>query len=184
VGEPQRFLVLHMRKGLSCLHLPGIGTRSGLGSLPRCGEDVVRTRGGALRRTFVDMMPKKQTTISDDKRAAEYLANERTFLAWIRTSIAVISLGFVVAKFSLWLRELGGRIGASNTPSHTGASLPMGLLMMAFGGVLAILAARRYWVVNHDIDCGRVSADHGLIIMVTCLVAALAVAMIFYLLLT
>jgi putative membrane protein len=130
------------------------------------------------------MVSKKQTTISDDKRAAEYLANERTFLAWIRTSIAVISLGFVVAKFSLWLRELGERVGVGNAPSHTGASLPMGLMMMALGAALAILAARRYWVVNHEIDRGRVSADHGLIILVTCLVAVLALAMILYLLLT
>ena len=42
-------------------------------------------------------------------RVSDYLANERTFLAWIRTSIAVMSLGFVVAKFSLWLRLLGAR---------------------------------------------------------------------------
>ena len=44
--------------------------------------------------------------IHEDKIATEYLANERTFLAWIRTSIAVISLGFVIAKFSVWLNEL------------------------------------------------------------------------------
>ena len=37
--------------------------------------------------------------IPGDRRATEYLASERTFLAWIRTSIAVVSLGFVVAKF-------------------------------------------------------------------------------------
>jgi putative membrane protein len=39
----------------------------------------------------------------------ELLANERTFLAWLRTSIAVMSLGFVVARFGLWLRELALR---------------------------------------------------------------------------
>ena len=47
---------------------------------------------------------RQQTAIAEEKRATEYLANERTFLAWIRTSIAIISLGFVVAKCSLWLR--------------------------------------------------------------------------------
>lgn len=51
-----------------------------------------------------------QVMIGDEKRATEYLANERTFLAWIRTSIAIISLGFVVAKFSLWLRELATQL--------------------------------------------------------------------------
>jgi uncharacterized membrane protein YidH (DUF202 family) len=37
----------------------------------------------------------------------EYLANERTFLAWLRTCIAIIGLGFVVARFGLFLREFG-----------------------------------------------------------------------------
>ena len=36
----------------------------------------------------------------------ELLANERTFLAWVRTSIAVMGLGFVVARFGLWIQEL------------------------------------------------------------------------------
>jgi inner membrane protein YidH len=39
----------------------------------------------------------------------ELLVNERTFLAWLRKSIAVMSLGFVVARFGLWLRELALR---------------------------------------------------------------------------
>ena len=36
-------------------------------------------------------------------RAAEYLANQRTLLAWIRTSIAAISFGFVTGKLNLML---------------------------------------------------------------------------------
>ena len=39
--------------------------------------------------------------IDETKRATEYLANERTFLAWIRTSVAVVSLGFVIARFGV-----------------------------------------------------------------------------------
>ncbi len=38
--------------------------------------------------------------LDPDKIEAEILANERTFLAWVRTSIAVMSLGFVIARFS------------------------------------------------------------------------------------
>ena len=36
-------------------------------------------------------------------RASEFLANERTFLAWVRTSVTILSFGFVVAKFNVWL---------------------------------------------------------------------------------
>jgi putative membrane protein len=123
-------------------------------------------------------------TISEDKQAAEYLANERTFLAWVRTSIAVISLGFVVTKFSLWLRELAVSLHQPTAPHSIGASLPIGVTLMALGGVLAVLAARRYWVVNRSIVSGKVSPDRGLVILVTVLVVLLAAAMIIYMLLT
>jgi putative membrane protein len=123
-------------------------------------------------------------TISPDKQAAEYLANERTFLAWVRTSIAVISMGFVVTKFSIWLHELAVHLNPGAAPRRIGASLPIGVTLMALGGILVALAARRYWVVNRSIVSGRVTADRGLVILVTVLVVFLAVAMILYMLLT
>ena len=122
--------------------------------------------------------------VHDDKRATEYLANERTFLAWIRTSIAVISLGFVVAKFSVWLRELASRLDPQMHASENGASLPIGVAMMALGGLLAVLAAWRYHKVNLAIESGQVSADRGLVILVTIMVSALAIVMVVYMLVT
>jgi uncharacterized membrane protein YidH (DUF202 family) len=38
----------------------------------------------------------------------QQLANDRTLLAWVRTAIALAGLGFVVARFGLFLRELSG----------------------------------------------------------------------------
>ena len=122
--------------------------------------------------------------IPEEKRAVEYLANERTFLAWIRTSIAVISLGFLVAKFGLWLLELAGQVTPQTRPQSTGASVPAGVVMMALGGVLALLAAWRYHVVNRDIERGEVRADRGLVILVTVMVVLLTAMMIIYLLVT
>jgi len=125
-----------------------------------------------------------RATISEDKRATEYLANERTFLAWVRTGISIISLGFVIAKFSVWLRELAVRLNPQAHVGQTKASLPIGVTMMALGGLLVALAARRYWVVNHGIERGHVSADHVLIILVTAMVILLSLAMIVYMLVT
>ena len=120
--------------------------------------------------------------IPDDKKATEHLANERTFLAWIRTSIAVISLGFVVAKFGVWLRELATRLAPQTPIPSTGLSLPIGVAMMAMGGALAVLAAWHYHLVNLAIERGEVRANRGLIVAVTAGVALLALAMIIYLL--
>ena len=46
-----------------------------------------------------------------------YFAAERTLLAWVRTGLAVIGLGFVVARFGLFLRVLRnvGRFAHSHT---------------------------------------------------------------------
>jgi putative membrane protein len=118
--------------------------------------------------------------IPDDKKATEYLANERTFLAWVRTGISIMSLGFVVAKFGLWLRELAARF-APLAPSHgSGLSAPMGAGMIGLGGVLVLLAAWRFHVVNRQIAAGRVQVDRGLVVLITVAIAALALLMVVY----
>jgi putative membrane protein len=40
-------------------------------------------------------------------------ANERTLLAWVRTSIALMTFGFVIARLGVWLRTIGGQTGAA-----------------------------------------------------------------------
>ena len=127
---------------------------------------------------------KRHAAIDETRRATEYLANERTFLAWIRTSVAVVSLGFVLARFSVWLREFAIQ-RAPQLPVHrAGISLPIGVAMMTFGGLLSVLAAWRYHVVNRDIERGKVRADRGLVILVTIMMAVLSGAMIAFALLT
>ena len=127
---------------------------------------------------------KPDAAIDESKRATEYLANERTFLAWIRTSVAVISLGFVLARFSVWVRELSAQRQPQVQVHRGGISLPIGVAMMILGGALTILAAWRYHVVNRNIEHGKVSADRGLVVLVTVMVALLSVGMIVFALLT
>jgi inner membrane protein YidH len=120
--------------------------------------------------------------VPEGRKAAEYLANERTFLAWIRTSIAVISLGFVVAKFGLWIGELEKRVTPQTVGVTKGVSVPTGLAMIAFGGALAVLAAWRFRAVNLSIERGEVRADRGLVLLITAVVALLSLVLIGYML--
>ena len=122
--------------------------------------------------------------IPDDKRATEYLANERTFLAWVRTSIAIMSLGFVVARFGLWLRELATRLAPQAQMHGSGSSVPIGLGMIALGGAIILVAAWRFGVVNRQIDAGKVEADSRLVTLMTVAMAALALLMMGYIGLT
>ena len=123
-------------------------------------------------------METQHKSVPVDKQATEFLANERTFLAWIRTSISIISLGFVIAKFRIWLQDLAKAGSVSMPPSKLGESFQIGIWMMALGGSLTVLAAWRYHVVNRQIENGKVTADRGLIVLVTILVAVLAAVMI------
>lgn len=125
------------------------------------------------------MPEEKQKQVPPAHHATEFLANERTFLAWIRTSIAVISLGFVVTKFDIWIKEIAQRTGTTDFHG-IGWSAPMGLTMIVLGGLLPIFAAWRYAAVNLQIERGEVKADRGLIILVTLLVVVLAAVFVLY----
>src|SRR5215831_8405921 len=88
----------------------------------------------------------KEDKIPD--RSTQFLANERTFLAWLRTSLALIGLGFVVSRFGLFLRELGIRTQESiiARPSiHSHSSL-LGISMVFLGAALIIYALKNYFV--------------------------------------
>lgn len=124
------------------------------------------------------------TPLPDHHKCTEHLAVERTFLAWVRTGISIISLGFVVAKFGIWLRELATRLDPQMEVHSTEMSLPLGIGMMALGGILTVLAAWHCQAVHRAIERGEVRANRGLIVAVTVAVALLAGLMIVYLLLT
>ncbi len=51
----------------------------------------------------------------NDDRSQQYLANERTFLAWIRTCISLIGLGFIIAKFNFFIDEFRLIIQTNNS---------------------------------------------------------------------
>lgn len=124
--------------------------------------------------------------MSDSKKAPasklenELLANERTFLAWLRTSIAVMSLGFVVARFGLWLRELAMKINPHAQVHRTGLSLPLGEVMIGFGALLTLLAAWRYHVVNRAIERGQIESDPRMVSLVTIVVVLSSIVLIIY----
>ena len=130
--------------------------------------------------------PSSPRHVPDDKKATEHLANERTFLAWVRTSIAIVSLGFVVAKFGLWLERIEqlapGGSGPSREAHPSGWSMPIGTGMMVIGALLVILAGWHHRRVSRDIEAGKVEPAIGLVYFVSALVAMLAAVMIAYLL--
>jgi putative membrane protein len=86
-------------------------------------------------------------------KASDHLANERTFLAWIRTSISIIVFGFVVAKFGITLREF---LRMQGTTGHdSGMSLMIGVGFMAMGVFMALVSLLRYRTTMNRLNAGE-----------------------------
>jgi uncharacterized membrane protein YidH (DUF202 family) len=85
-----------------------------------------------------------------------HMANERTFLAWIRTSIGIMAFGFVVERFALFIKQVSFFFGKAEVPLHiqTGHSysLIFGILLVGFGALISVLAFVRYKRVQRQID--------------------------------
>ncbi len=77
-----------------------------------------------------------------DVRAADVLANERTFLAYLRTALAFIAFGFVIARFALFAREITLVAHVSYPRAH--ASTGFGIATVVGGVVIALYGAVRY----------------------------------------
>jgi putative membrane protein len=72
-----------------------------------------------------------------------YLAAERTFLAWVRTSISLMGFGFVIARFAIWAREFGA-LSKPTSPVKAGVSTWLGFGMVCVGVFVSVLAATRH----------------------------------------
>jgi putative membrane protein len=112
---------------------------------------------------------------------ADYLANERTFLAWIRTSIALMGFGFVIVKFSLFMRQLSFMMGSNLTIPENRYSAFIGFVMVSLGAMLATLAYLRYRSIQKQLDADSYFPSPWLSLLVTLLIVTGSILLLFYL---
>lgn len=74
--------------------------------------------------------------------AADHLANERTFLAYVRTALAFVGFGFVIARFSVYMRELA--VLQHRALAGAGTSVTFGVVMVMMGIAVVCFGAFRY----------------------------------------
>ena len=83
-----------------------------------------------------------------------YFAAERTLLAWVRTGLAMMGFGFVVARFGLFLRELAS-VEAVQPKQQPTISLWVGTTLVLLGVVVNVLAAARHWSTIRRLNRGQ-----------------------------
>ena len=113
---------------------------------------------------------------------SDYLAAERTFLAWIRTGLALMGFGFVVARFGLFLRAL--QIGQADFSAQPfGLSFWFGTALIVLGVIVNIVCAWNHVRLIRELNRGGTAFNRPstLAMAVAVILAVLGLAMASYL---
>jgi uncharacterized membrane protein YidH (DUF202 family) len=113
----------------------------------------------------------------------DHLANERTFLAWIRTSIGIMVFGFVFEKFSLFLRHFPLLDEKIMNVKHFSESyfIYFGVLLVVLGLLVCMLAFIKYRRIEKQIDDNAYHSSRLLDIVLTAAVLIIGITLIFFL---
>ena len=96
-------------------------------------------------------------------RFNDHAANERTYLAWVRTAIAVMAFGFLVERFDLFLTyaSTNASRAAHRLHLHLRTTEWVGLLLIVFGALIILLASARFLRNRRDIAQEHLEAYAG-----------------------
>jgi putative membrane protein len=117
--------------------------------------------------------------VEDSNRARDHLANERTFLAWVRTSVAIVVFGFAIGRFAIAMRQLTAFQGVAS--KTTGLSVWMGMSSILAGVVMVVAGLVRYRKVRAQLDQGKFEPAGFIVDLVTILTALFGLALAGYL---
>jgi len=119
--------------------------------------------------------------IIKNKNVREHLANERTLLAWIRTSIGIMAFGFVVVKFSLFVKQISLLLGKDAAIPQHGYSSVIGIFLVAVGAIVLILAYIKYHRTEKQMADESFKPSSTLSLSLTVIILIISILLILYL---
>ncbi len=114
-------------------------------------------------------------------KSREHLANERTFLAWIRTSIALMGFGFVIVKFALFLTQISLLIDGKVISSKLNSSL-VGVIMIGLGIFIVLLAFFQFKKHEEQLNNKLFYTSSTMLLFITLVLIIGGIVLIMYLL--
>jgi putative membrane protein len=120
------------------------------------------------------------------ERLQQYLANQRTFLSWVRTSIALIGLGFAIERFSVFLQQFRLIVDPDTTGNTSSAtaqeySALVGIFMIVVGTSLIVYALKNYLDSNKTIKSGGYMPKNAIVYTASAAIIGLGIIMIIFL---
>ena len=114
--------------------------------------------------------PKKSPYLNPS-RVRDHLANERTYLAWMRTAIALMGFGVVIIRLRLFQPPL---------VPHLGTGWKLGLVFSLVGLATVLLSTQHYFAVRRDIDEDTYEPPDRWIILFTLAITLLGAGVIYF----
>jgi putative membrane protein len=119
---------------------------------------------------------------ANPNRARDHLANERTFLAWVRTGAAIVIFGFAIGRFSIAMRQLTALSG--HAVRTAGLSVWMGAGSIVAGVLLVVAGLVRYRKTREQLDRGTFEPAGFVVDLVTILTMVFGLVLAGYLIYT
>lgn len=116
--------------------------------------------------------------------ASDHLANERTFLAWMRTSVGIMAFGFVVVKFSLFVKQLSLVLDKKDVVQPKGYSSLAGIILVTVGAIASVLSWLRYKSTERQLNQGGYKNSSFLITALSSFIFLVSIFLIVYLIAT
>jgi putative membrane protein len=113
---------------------------------------------------------------------SDHLANERTYLAWVRTSVGIMAFGFVVVKFTLFMKQISLILGKPLEPESKGYSSFLGIVLVCVGIFTALFSFLRYKHVERQLNGDNYKSSPLLITSLTVLILVVSILLVVYLL--
>jgi putative membrane protein len=119
---------------------------------------------------------------ANPNRASDHLANERTFLAWVRTGAAIVVFGFAIGRFSIAMRQLTALQG--HAVRSVGISVAMGSFTIVAGVVLVVAGLLRYRKTRAQLNAGTFEPAGFVVDLITMLTVVFGLVLAGYLIYT
>jgi len=117
----------------------------------------------------------------DNPMIDEHMANERTFLSWIRTGIGIMVFGFVIVKFSLFVNQLPADFFQDANIPKNGLTIFIGIALVVTGALTILLSYWKYKQTHKLLQQGQYIYSTLLLTVLTVIIFLMSIIISAYL---